>query len=545
MSPQLLKAFILFQVFIVPPLYRHQPSWYHRNLSQVASRFSQSLGSTPAQNLHLLPSFNCQDLCPDGVHLTPVSGLHYVIHIFDQTSNQLDMLQVDSNVQLVAVQESVRHHDDRLAYLEGRHDRLSVSHDTKLASDAEFRDWMINRSEESWLTIQGLPRLGQKGQREWQDAARKQVNDLFRLTLKLNKVHIEYKVIVVSNPLRFRTSGVPVLNVKLDSIEASKCLRELYSGFFRGHNPVPLPPHLKGVSVRNKVTKETRVRITILQQLGANYVVRNPGATIKVRGFDPRPTLLIIHPASGGQAGSGSQGSSSKLYNFIEAVTSLPSCLSDDNLSRIFGVIGSSYPGQLRNLFVILSDDDRDRCQGLVRRRNAPSTSTAPTVTFATAPSSGPSFAQAMRGQVATSGHGMELESGFLASLARPPPPPPPPRSASRSPSPSRRSLRSTPASRSPSPAKRGLKRRHLSSDSSTEPKRSRRAPSSSGSSSASSGSETSSSSSRYERKKKKSKGSKRGKSSKRNHRKVTTKSKSGKSGSGSGKSSSTKSREK
>ena len=454
----------------MPPLYRHQPSWYHRNLAQVATRFSQALGSAPPANLHLLPSFTSQDLCPDGVFLTPVSGLHYVLHIFDQTLRQLELLQSDSDGKLVNVQESVRHHEDRLAYLEGRHDRLSVSYDTKLAFDAEFRDWLINRSEENWLTILGLPRLSQQGRREWQDAARKQVNELIRLTLKLNRVNFDYKVIAVSNPLRYRTSGMSVLNVKMCSVETSSRIRELYSGFFRRNIPVQLPPHLKGVSVRNKVTKETRVRITILQQLGANYVATNPGSSIQVRGFDPRPVLVVIPPASSGPGGSAAPPQA-KVFNFIEAVTTLPSSLSDANLSRIFGTIGTSYPGQLKNLFVIISDDDRERCEGLVRRRAGPSAAaSAPAATA----SSGPSFAQVMSGRAVTSGAGMELESGFLASLAQPPPPPPPlpESSTSRSPSPTRRRLRSTPASRSPSPAKRGLKRRHLSSDSSTEPKR-------------------------------------------------------------------------
>ena len=530
-------------MFIVPPLYRHQPAWYHRNLALVATRFSQALSSTPPLNLHLLPSFTSQDLCPDGVFLTLVSGLHYVLHVFDQTSQQLELLQSDSTAQLVHVQESVRHHDDRISYLECRHDRLSVSHDTKLAADAEFRDWMINRSEESWLTIQGLPRLGQKGRREWQDAAKKQVNDLFRLTLKLNKVHLDYKVIVVSNPMRFRTSGVPVLNVKLCSIEASETIRELYSGFFRRDRPVPLPAHLKGVSVRNKVTKETRVRISILQQLGANFVSRNPGSTIKVRGYDPRPTLLVVQPASSGS--DGSSVPSTKMYNFIEAVTSLPSTLSDDNLSRIFGVIGASYPGQLRNLFVIISDDDRERCQGLVRRRAAPPAT--PAVSFA-ATASGTSSATAMGGRVAVPGSGMELESGFLASLARPPPPPPPlpqDRSVSRSPSPPRRRLRSTPASRSPSPATRGLKRRHLSSDSSTDRKRSRRTRGSSSSSSSASSASGSASSSSPAPRRKSAKSSKRKTGKRSRGKKTAQKRGSDKSGkASSSKSSSAKSRE-
>ena len=402
---------------------------------------------------------------------------------------------------------------------------------------------LINRSEENWLTILGLPRLSQQGRREWQDAARKQVNDLIRLTLKLHKVHLDYKVIVVHNPLRFRTSGMAVLNVQMCSVEASSRIRELYSGFFRRNRPVALPPHLKGVSIRNKVTKETRVRIAILQQLGANYLAHNPGSSIDVRGYGPRPLLSTFPPtpSSGGQTGSSRSAAQPKTFNFIEAVTTLPSGLSDDNLSRIFSVVGASYPGKLKDLFVILSDDDRDRCQGLVKRRFAP-----PAVAAAASGSSGPSFARAMSGQVATSGGGMDLESGFLAALARPPPPPPPlpisSPSRSRSSSPARRRLRSTPASRSPSPAKKGLKRRRLSSDSSTDHKRSRRAPSSS--SDSSSDSDSSSASSTPSRGTRRRKSGHKKRSTRDKARKGTNRSKKQNSGKSSGKSSA-KSREK
>ena len=316
---------------------------------------------------------------------------------------------------------------------------------------------LINRSEENWLTILGLPRLSQQGRREWQDAARKQVNDLIRLTLKLHKVHLDYKVIVVHNPLRFRTSGMAVLNVQMCSVEASRSAAQ------------------------------------------------------------------------------------PKTFNFIEAVTTLPSGLSDDNLSRIFSVVGASYPGKLKDLFVILSDDDRDRCQGLVKRRFAP-----PAVAAAASGSSGPSFARAMSGQVATSGGGMDLESGFLAALARPPPPPPPlpisSPSRSRSSSLARRRLRSTPASRSPSPAKKGLKRRRLSSDSSTDRKRSRRAPSSS--SDSSSDSDSSSASSTPSRGTRRRKSGHKKRSTRDKARKGTNRSKKQNSGKSSGKSSA-KSREK
>ena len=73
-----------------------------------------------AKNLHLLPSFISQDLMADGIFLTPVSGLHYVLHVFDQTQSILDALGSSSDAQLVSVKEAVRVHDDRITYLESK-----------------------------------------------------------------------------------------------------------------------------------------------------------------------------------------------------------------------------------------------------------------------------------------------------------------------------------------------------------------------------------------------------------------------------------------
>ena len=255
------------------------------HLSQIATRFSATLSSNPQPNLHLLPSFSSQDLFPDGVFLTPVSGLHYVIHIFDQSTATLDLAEAQPDSKMVKMQESVRLHDDRLAYLEKRHDHLSAECDTRIASNAEHRDWLINRSEEDWVTILGLPRLTIEGQREWQIAARRQVIDLFKLVLKANRTSLDYSVLSVNDPLKYRKAGINVLNVKLDSVETSRRLRDLYSGFFRHNRPAHLPASLKGVSVRNKVTLDTRIRISILQQLGSNYKNANPGSSIDVRGY--------------------------------------------------------------------------------------------------------------------------------------------------------------------------------------------------------------------------------------------------------------------
>ena len=190
-----------FQVLLAPPLYRHQPLWYQRNLTHVASRFSQTFTEVQP-NFRLMPAFPCQDLMPDGVHLNPVSGLHYALHLFDQAELILSQSSLGGEAQFAQVRENVRHHDDRMAFIENRHNQLQSQADYKMASDSEFDDFMLNRSEEDWFTIKGLPRLTQVSHSEWQGAARKQVSDVIKYVLNINKVRLDYTVLLVVNPFR-------------------------------------------------------------------------------------------------------------------------------------------------------------------------------------------------------------------------------------------------------------------------------------------------------------------------------------------------------
>lgn len=274
---------------------------------------------------------------------------------------------------------------------------------------------------------------------------------MIRQVLKINRLNLQYDILYVVNPVKGRTRGLTVVNVRMDSAESSKKIRDLYSGFFGRNQRVQLPGSLKGVSVRNRVTLDTRIRIAILQQLGVNYKNSNPGATVKVRGYDPRPVLVTVPPRSA------SSSERTNTFTFMEAVKKLPAIFSDESLGRIFQVIRGHHQGTLRKYFVIISDDDRARCESLVPNR---------AVTAAVTTS----------GQVSGPSSGMDLQAGFLASLRSPPPPPPP------LPAPLATSTRFRSSSRSISPASRGLKRNQLSPPAKRKNKRSRRASSSSSS---------------------------------------------------------------
>lgn len=160
------------QVLVAPPLFRVRPAWYQQSLPWIASQFSSVICDSRPPNLHLLPSLINPELAPDGVHLTPVSGLYYVIHLFDQSVSTLATIGAAQDQQLVSVRENVRLHDDRISYLESRHVQLNHRVNLKTTEDAEFDDWQRNRSFEDWFTIQGLPRLSSElNNRDWQHQA--------------------------------------------------------------------------------------------------------------------------------------------------------------------------------------------------------------------------------------------------------------------------------------------------------------------------------------------------------------------------------------
>ena len=402
---------------VAPPLYRNHPMWYQRGLTQIAARFSVTFSEGKPDNLFLLPSFSSQDLLPDGAFLTPVSGLHYVLHLFDSSEAALDLTASSGNVQFGCVKENVRLHDDRMAFIERRHDHLQRRVDHKIAIDAEFSDWVTNRSEEDWLVVQGLPRLSSDlSNHDWQEAAKKQVTELIKFVLNIDRSNVRFTVLLVLNPFRHIPTRPPLYNVRMDSVASSSRIREIYSGFFRKERPMKLPPSLKGVSIRNKITLNTKIRLAILREVGSIYKESNKGSFYKANGYTSRPFLVTTPPRGAGRP---------RKYTFMQAVTSLKATFSDANLIKIFQTINDHHPGELQALFVVIKDDDRERILELVRAERA-SGSQGRSGQGSGASHSAAAPASTTSGFVFGSGSGMDLEANFLSSLRSPPPPPPP-----------------------------------------------------------------------------------------------------------------------
>ena len=85
---------------------------------------------------------------------------------------------MDAEVKISSVQEAVRHHDDRLAYLENRHGSLSAHHDLKQAVHAAtsimWQARVARRGSQAGQQVGPAGPRHQPGQPRRQDLVRQQ-----------------------------------------------------------------------------------------------------------------------------------------------------------------------------------------------------------------------------------------------------------------------------------------------------------------------------------------------------------------------------------
>jgi hypothetical protein len=264
---------------ICPPMYRMYPIWFRDSISEILTRFSQgyAVAATGLINLHALPGFPNPGFDADGVHLTAYSGMEFVLHLFDSSKITLDTLKSCTEARQTHVSESTRALGDRLIAVEQDHRRLATAFDLKFAKDAELACLRANERSEDSFIITGLNRLkdGLTG-REWQAAAKLEVLRVLKLFIDRS-----FNIVVVHNVTGRSTASPVSFSVKLDSVEDSRLIRAKFGSFFSGKRD-SRPPGLKDISVRNVLTKETRIRLSIMKILGQRYKDSNPGSEFQV-----------------------------------------------------------------------------------------------------------------------------------------------------------------------------------------------------------------------------------------------------------------------
>jgi len=331
---------------VCPPMYRRSPLWYRDGLADILKKFSTMMSTDLPPNLLLLPSFPCPDFDSDGVHLTPYSGLEFIFHLFDSAKRALDMKSKKPEEVLPVSCEAVRVLEDRMMAAEQDHRRLNSSFEAKVAVDAELADFQENVRNEIYFVLTGLPRIPPDVQgKEWQARA---VSDVRKVIVSL--LGKELPIVVVQN-ITGRGPDAPTrYHVRMEFAAHSQEIRSKFGSFFIGGTD-RRPPEFKNISISNRVTPGTQVRLAILRLLGKRYVTSNPGAKSKVIGFESRPILRLTPPPE-------SSDRRVKTFTYMEAIRQLPTCFSKKEVDPIISKIDPKFKGKLRSTFVVLSDDD-------------------------------------------------------------------------------------------------------------------------------------------------------------------------------------------
>ena len=192
--------------------------------------------------------------------------------------------------------------------------------------------------------ISGLPQIsGLKG-RYWMARATSDVQEVIRKLLGR-----ELPIQVVHNASGRGRDAVVRYSVRMVSTSDSTEIRTKFGSFFVGGQD-RRPDSLRSISISNKITPGTQVRIMILKLLAKRYRTSNPGSTVKVIGFESRPILKITPPEDASDRRV-------KSFSYMEAIQKLPTQFTESELEPILAKARVHFQGALRSTFVVLNDD--------------------------------------------------------------------------------------------------------------------------------------------------------------------------------------------
>jgi len=293
------------------------------------------------KNLHLLPSFSRPEFDPDGIHLTPFSGLELVYHLFDSSKVLLKSLKNKPEARQAVSCEAIRSLQDRMMATEQDHKRLNASFESRMAVDAELADFQENVRNEVFFVVSGLPRVSQELRgRDWQQQA---LLDVKKFILAL--LGKELPVVVVQN-----ITGRGADHVRMQFASDSQEIRSKFGSYFMG-GADRRPDLFRNISISNRITPGTQTRIAVLRLLAKRYEASNPLGKAKVIGFESRPVIRLTPPPDASDRRV-------RTMHYIEAIRILPTCFTPAEVRPILSKVDPKFRGKLRSTFVVLSDDD-------------------------------------------------------------------------------------------------------------------------------------------------------------------------------------------
>ena len=254
------------------------------------------------------------------------------------------MSTVEAEVKVSTGSEATRALEDRVMALEQDHRRLNKSYEFSTAVAAEREDFQENVRNEAYFMVVGLPAIKDLRGRDWMTKAMSDVQTMIRTLLGK-----ELKIVVVHNATA-RSPGAEVrYSVQMELASSSQEIRSKFGSFFIGGQD-RRPEALRSISISNRVTPGTQVRIMILKLLAKRYQSSNEGAKARVIGYEARPMIKLTPPET-------ARDKRVKNFTYIEAIQKLPTNFTSSELRPIITKARVHFKGKLRSTFVVLDDD--------------------------------------------------------------------------------------------------------------------------------------------------------------------------------------------
>jgi len=285
------EAFPDRKYLVTPPMFRSRPTWFKEGLPEILQKFSSLMTADQPSNLLLMPSFPTPEYESDGIHLTPYAGVEYLVHLFDSARSLITLSGSKTSVKVDHGTEATRVLEDRMVAVEQSQKILSKALEMKTAVDSELACFQENVRNEIFFVISGLERLppGLQG-RVWQDRAKADVQAVIKILLGK-----ELPIVVVQN-ISGRGADADVrYHVKMECAAHSQEIRSKF-GYFFAKGVDKRPASLSTVSISNRLTPASQIRIAVLKLLAKRYTESNPEGKARVISYESRRMLRLIPP---------------------------------------------------------------------------------------------------------------------------------------------------------------------------------------------------------------------------------------------------------
>ena len=269
-----------------------------------------------------------------------------MLHLFDSTRLTIESAAATPEARSAQSIEANRVLEDRMMAIEMDHRRLNKFVEWRAAIESELADFNENVRWEDWFVIHGLAKIDEPDRKQWQVKAKAAVNGA--LSVLMGK---EYPIVVVQNITSKAKDAIIRYQVKLTSVADSKGIRDKFGEFFLGGKGRDgRPEALKHISIQNRITPGTQLRISLLKLMAARYQASNPGGSAIVITYEPRPMIKINPPED---------ASDRRIQNshYIDAIKNLPVNFTQAELKPILERVNSKLKGSLSSIFVVVSDD--------------------------------------------------------------------------------------------------------------------------------------------------------------------------------------------